>query len=207
MEPYAHDVEYTIFECVSIRISASGLAVKLKTARVSASAMTTSLEIPENVPRRRGTNQTQTALQRLQIQELLDHSSETKDVANSEPKHVTNGVSHMIGDGREQTTASAESGHEVPEPRLTETHTVVNAHVVAQNLHNKPLPSLLTENLIKKAIKEALEEYNGQSRTKSPEEPPPHVTGRLDKGPSFFYPYKRRFFKNMAVCDKASKCW
>lgn len=188
-----------------MRVSTSGLAVKLKIASVSAT--TTSREVSENILRRRGTNQTQTAAQRLRIQELSDDAPETRIVAAAESHPATKGESHTVDGGRKQANASANSGVNVPQPRHLETQTVVNARVITPNIPNEPLSSLLTENLIKKAIKEALEEYNGNLRGKALEELPPHVTGRPGKRTSFFYSYKSRFFKNMGVRVNLTKRW
>ena len=188
-----------------MRVSTPGLAVKLKIAR--GIATTTSREVSENILRRRGTNQTQTAVQRLRVQELSDDSPKKRIVAAAESHPATKGESHMVDGGRKQANTSANSGVKVPQPRHSETQTAANTHVVTQNLPDKPHSSLLTENLIKKVIKEALEEYNGNLRVKSLEKLPPHVSGRPGKRTSFFNSYKSRFFKNMGVRVNLNKRW
>lgn len=180
-------------------VSASGLAVKLKTARVSAIA--TGREHSHSSLRRRGANQIQSDVQRPQIQEFFDDSLGTNSAPNVDTHRAIKGESQVVDTDRKQGRASANAGPEVPEPRPAESQTVVKAHIDTQSIRNESLPSLLTEDLIKKAIKEALEEYNRPSQGKSLGQPPPEITGQLTNGLSFFYTYKRRFFRNMGVCD------
>lgn len=182
-----------------------GSCGQAQTARVSAIA--TGREHPQSFLRRRGVNQIQSGKQKRQIQEFSDNLLETNSAPNVDTHRVTKEDSQVVEAGRKQKRASANVVPKVPEPSLAGSQMVFNAHVVTQSLRNESFPSLLTENLIKKAIKEALEEYNGQTQGKSLGQSAPHIEGRLDKESSFFYPYKRRFFKNMGVRDRLIICW
>lgn len=200
MEPHAHGAQYTDFEWyVSKGASASGLAVKLKIARVSAIA--TGREHSHSSLRRRGANQIQSDVERLQIQKFSDDTFGTNSAPNVDTHRVIKEDFQVDVAGRQQGRASADSGPKVPDPKPGESQTVVEAHIEPQSVRDKSHSSLLTEDLIKKAIKEALEDYNGLSQGKSLGQPPPDITGELTKGPSLFYPYKRRFFRNMGVGD------